>query len=88
MVAQEAMKAPGAVAADPGLYLLSGAVSAVGGFLTSTGYDQFKGVLEDAEARQELLDRLRRLGVQRALTRAGVEPGELVQIGAVELRWE
>ena len=43
---------------------------------------------EDAEARQELLDRLRRLGVQRALTRAGVEPGELVQIGVVELRWE
>ena len=42
---------------------------------------------EDAEARQELFDRLRRLGLQRALTRAGVEPGELVRIGAVELRW-
>ena len=43
---------------------------------------------EDGEARQELLDRLRRLGVQRALTREGVEPGDLVRIGAVELRWE
>jgi len=43
---------------------------------------------ENEEARQELLDRLRRLGVQRALRREGVEPGDLVRIGAVELRWE
>jgi GTP-binding protein len=44
--------------------------------------------LQDQEARQELLDRLRRLGVGRALQRAGVHSGERVRIGAVELTWE
>ena len=43
---------------------------------------------EEDEARQELLDRLRRLGVQRALTRLGVRSGERVRIGEVELTWE
>ena len=43
---------------------------------------------ENEEAREELFDRLKRLGVQRALTRLGVEPGERVLIGEVELTWE
>ncbi len=40
------------------------------------------------EARQELFDRLRRMGVARALRRAGVAAGERVRVGSVELRWE
>ena len=44
--------------------------------------------LQDEDARQELLDRLRRLGVARALQRIGVRSGERVRIGAVELTWE
>jgi GTP-binding protein len=44
--------------------------------------------VEDLEARQELLDRLRRLGVQRELRRAGVQPGDRVRIGDVEVPWE
>ena len=44
--------------------------------------------IEDEEARQELFDRLRRMGVARALRRAGVAAGERVRVGSVELRWE
>ena len=43
---------------------------------------------EHPEAREELLDRLRRLGVQRALTRLGVRTGERVRIGEAEITWE
>ena len=43
---------------------------------------------EDEEAREELFDRLKRLGVQRALARLGVRPGERVRVGEVELTWE
>jgi GTP-binding protein len=44
--------------------------------------------LENNEARYELFDRLRRMGVKRALERSGVKPGDPVRIGAAELRWE
>ncbi len=44
--------------------------------------------IENEEARQELFDRLRRMGVARALRRAGVAAGERVRVGSVELRWE
>lgn len=44
--------------------------------------------VEDYEARHELTDRLKRLGVGRALARVGVKAGERVRIGAVELDWE
>ena len=43
---------------------------------------------DDEEARHELLDRLRRLGVARALDREGVLPGELIRVGDAPLRWE
>ena len=43
---------------------------------------------DDPEAREELLDRLRRLGVQRELARLGVRVGERVLIGESELMWE
>ena len=43
---------------------------------------------DEPEAREELLDRLRRLGVQRELKRAGVRPRERIRIGDVELVWE
>ncbi|MYB41319.1 MAG: GTPase ObgE [Chloroflexi bacterium] len=44
--------------------------------------------LEDDEAREELLDRLRRLGLARALSREGVTPGTTIHVGAVALVWE
>ena len=44
--------------------------------------------IEDEEARHELFDRLRRMGVARALRRAGVASGERIRVGSVELRWE
>lgn len=44
--------------------------------------------LDDDEAREELLDRLRRLGLARALSRAGVTPGTTIRVGDVALVWE
>ena len=44
--------------------------------------------VDDLEARAELLTRLRRLGVGRALARVGVESGEWIRVGEVELEWE
>ena len=44
--------------------------------------------LEDTEAREELLDRLRRLGLARALAREGVTPGTSIRVGEVALVWE
>lgn len=43
--------------------------------------------LNDFEARQELFDRLRKLGVGRALDRLKVRPGERIRIGDVEVEW-
>ena len=43
--------------------------------------------VDDYEAKRELLDRLNRLGVGRALQRAGVKDGDRVRIGDVELEW-
>ena len=44
--------------------------------------------IHEEEARQELLFRLRRMGVSKALVREGVTPGDVVQIGDVSVRWE
>jgi GTP-binding protein len=44
--------------------------------------------VDDYEARHELTDRLKRLGVGRALARIGVHAGEQVRIGEVALDWE
>jgi GTP-binding protein len=43
--------------------------------------------LNNFEARQELFDRLRRLGIGRALDRLKVKPGERIRVGAVEVDW-
>jgi GTP-binding protein len=43
---------------------------------------------DEYDSRHELLDRLKRLGVGRALQRVKVQPGERVRIGEVELEWE
>ena len=40
------------------------------------------------DARYELLDRLKRLGLGRALERRGVKPGDTVRIGAVDVPWD
>ena len=45
------------------------------------------GVVEDAP-RQELFRRLRRIGVARALTRAGVQAGDTIRIGEIDVIWE
>jgi GTP-binding protein len=39
------------------------------------------------EALDELQDRLRRQGLERALKRAGAKPGDRLRVGAVELEW-
>ena len=44
--------------------------------------------LDDVEAREELLDRLRRLGLARALAREGVKAGTRICVGEVGLVWE
>ncbi len=43
--------------------------------------------LESEEARQEVLRRLTRMGVVGALRRAGVQPGDRVRFGSVEMEW-
>ena len=43
--------------------------------------------LESEEARLEVMRRLRRIGVVSALVKAGVEPGNRVQIGGEDLEW-
>ncbi len=43
---------------------------------------------EQQDSRYELFDRLKRLGLGRALERRGVKPGDRVRIGATELTWD
>ena len=40
------------------------------------------------EALDELQERLRRLGLEKAMRRAGARPGDPMRIGAVELEWQ
>lgn len=42
----------------------------------------------DWEARAQLLEYLRRMGVTAALETAGVQPGDIVRIGKLELEWD
>ena len=44
--------------------------------------------LTNHEAMAYVQQRLRRMGVERALARAGVNDGDLVRIGALELTYE
>ena len=44
--------------------------------------------LDEREAREEFYSRLRRMGVQRVLTRLHVKDGERIRVGGVELGWE
>ena len=44
--------------------------------------------LTNHEAMVYVQQRLRRMGVERALSRAGVNDGDLVRIGALELTYE
>ena len=44
--------------------------------------------LEEREAREEFYTRLRRMGVQRVLTRLHVKDGEHIRVGGVEIAWE
>jgi GTP-binding protein len=43
--------------------------------------------LTNVEAMEYVQDRLRKLGVERALTRAGVRDGDVVRIGPVEMQF-
>ena len=43
---------------------------------------------ENEESAERFQRDLARLGVERELLKAGVEPGDTVRIGAVELEWE
>jgi GTP-binding protein len=44
--------------------------------------------LDDQDARFEFFDRLKKLGVGRALHRVGVEEGDPVRVGDVEVAWD
>lgn len=44
--------------------------------------------VEEREPRHELFERLRRMGLGRALARAGAEPGDQIRIGGVMVEWE
>lgn len=44
--------------------------------------------LTESEPRAEFFDRLKRLGVSRALNRLGIDKGDPVRIGDVTIRWE
>jgi GTP-binding protein len=44
--------------------------------------------LHDREPRNEFFQRLKRMGVHRAMRRLGVAEGEVVRVGDVEVRWE
>jgi GTPase len=44
--------------------------------------------LHDREPRNEFFQRLKRMGVNRAMRRLGVSEGEVVRVGDVEVRWE
>ncbi len=44
--------------------------------------------LDEREAREEFYIRLRRMGVQRVLTRLKVKDGERIRVGGVDLAWE
>lgn len=44
--------------------------------------------LDSEEARQEVMRRLTRMGVVGALRRAGVQPGDRVRFGSVEMEWQ
>jgi GTP-binding protein len=39
------------------------------------------------EALDELQERLKRMGLEKNLRRAGAKPGDLVRVGSVELEW-
>jgi GTP-binding protein len=39
------------------------------------------------EAQDELQERLRRMGLEKAMRRAGARPGDRMRVGAVELEW-
>jgi GTP-binding protein len=39
------------------------------------------------DALDELQQRLRRMGLERAMRRAGARPGDIVRVGDVELEW-
>jgi GTP-binding protein len=39
------------------------------------------------DALDELQQRLRRMGLERAMRRAGARPGDIVRVGAIELEW-
>jgi GTP-binding protein len=40
------------------------------------------------EALDELQDRLRRMGLERAMRRAGARPGDTIRVGKVEIEWQ
>jgi len=44
--------------------------------------------LSEPEPRAEFFDRLSRLGVARALRRVGVQPGDPVRVGELQIRWD
>jgi GTP-binding protein len=64
---------------DDGVYVISGEKAEEAALkLGESGF----------EALDELQERLRRMGLERAMRRAGARPGDLVRVGNVELEWQ
>lgn len=67
------------VSVENGLFVVSGATPERLAVMTD---------MENREARQEFRRQLARLGVARALEKAGIQPGNRVRLGKTELEWE
>ena len=55
--------------------------------MISRGVDTFWADLTNVEAVAYVQERFRRMGVERALQRAGAREGDLVRVGSVELEY-
>jgi GTP-binding protein len=63
---------------EDGLFVVRGEQAEVAALkLGEGGYD----------AQDELQERLRRLGLEKAMRRAGARPGDRMRVGNVELEW-
>ena len=64
---------------DDGVYIVHGAQAEEAALkLAEGGY----------EAHDELQERLRRMGLERVMRRAGARPGDRMRVGALELEWQ
>ncbi len=64
---------------DDGVFVVRGRRAEAAAYKLGAGGD---------EALDELQDRLRRMGLERAMRRAGASPGDRMRVGEVEMEWQ